>query len=251
VQPQAQPEFRLPNAADLLALWDQARSLTMARRAAMLVALACPALSSEAIAALPLGVRDALLIAWRRLFFGSEIEGIASCPRCGEQVKLELPFTTLALEQAGAFAAGDREHVCEADGWHVRYRVPNCGDAVALAETKGGDGLTLIARCILAAKGPGETGNVVPQPILSVLAESISGADPYADIVLDLACPACAHRWSAPFDPVAFVWREIGAWARRTLSEVAALARAFGWREADLLVMTPRRRADYLELASV
>jgi hypothetical protein len=216
----------------------------------MLVALACASLSPDAIAALPLGARDALLLAWRRLLFAGEIDGIAPCPRCGERVELQLPLEAFALEQADAFAAGESERACEADGWRVRYRLPNCGDALALADATGGDGRTLIARCVITVDGPGETGSALPQHMLALLAESIAAADPYADIVLDLTCPACAHRWSAPFDPVAFLWSEIGGWARRTLGEVAALARAFGWREADLLAMSPQRRADYLELAS-
>jgi hypothetical protein len=31
--------------------------------------------------------------------------------------------------------------------------------------------------------------------------------------------------------------------------EVDALARAYGWREADILALSPARRAAYLELA--
>jgi hypothetical protein len=37
--------------------------------------------------------------------------------------------------------------------------------------------------------------------------------------------------------------------AMRLVGDVHALARIYGWTEADVLAMSPRRRATYLELA--
>ena len=39
------------------------------------------------------------------------------------------------------------------------------------------------------------------------------------------------------------------AWARRTLRDVHVLARAYGWREADVLALSPTRRQIYVELS--
>jgi predicted DNA-binding transcriptional regulator AlpA len=76
----------------------------------------------------------------------------------------------------------------------------------------------------------------------------MAAADPLADIRLGLICPACGHAWQVLFDIVTFFWSEIDAWARRTLREVHALARAYGWREAEILALTARRRQHYLEI---
>ena len=49
---------------------------------------------------------------------------------------------------------------------------------------------------------------------------------------LAIECPACGRAADVPFAIATFLWREVDAWARRTLREVHALARAYGWSEA-------------------
>jgi hypothetical protein len=68
--------------------------------------------------------------------------------------------------------------------------------------------------------------------------------------MLDFACPSCGHEWQSLFDIAAFFWAEIAAQARRLLREVHQLASAYGWREADILAMSARRRRAYLEMTS-
>jgi hypothetical protein len=75
----------------------------------------------------------------------------------------------------------------------------------------------------------------------------MAAADPRADVELALACPACAHEWTAAFDAAAFLWSELDAWTRRTLHDVHTLATAYGWTEAEVLALG-RRRHVYLEL---
>ena len=41
---------------------------------------------------------------------------------------------------------------------------------------------------------------------------------------------------------------ELATQAKRLLREVHFLARAYGWREADILAMSARRRQAYLEM---
>jgi hypothetical protein len=73
-------------------------------------------------------------------------------------------------------------------------------------------------------------------------------ADPAAEVLLNLQCPLCTHSWQAFFDIAAFFWTEISAHARRLLHEVDALARIYGWDEAEILGLSPTRRQAYLEL---
>jgi hypothetical protein len=75
-------------------------------------------------------------------------------------------------------------------------------------------------------------------------------ADPLAEVLVDLACPACGKTFVADLDLGSFVWAELRTHARRLLREVDTLARAYGWTEAQVLALSDRRRTAYLELVS-
>jgi hypothetical protein len=109
----------------------------------------------------------------------------------------------------------------------------------------------LLDRCLLSAKNPeGEAVAVqdLPPAALQAVAERMAAADPQGDVQLALQCPACGHAWPAAFDIVSFFWTEVDAWARVLLREIHVLASAYGWREADILALSPWRRRSYLEL---
>jgi hypothetical protein len=63
-----------------------------------------------------------------------------------------------------------------------------------------------------------------------------------------LTCDTCGERSSSPFDIRAFFWRELAARAHHIALDVHELARAYGWRESDVLSLSPARRRRYLEL---
>ncbi len=75
-------------------------------------------------------------------------------------------------------------------------------------------------------------------------------ADPRSAIELALACPACGAQWSTPFDIASFLGGEISIAAERLARDVHDLARAYGWREADIVAMSPWRRQLYLDLVN-
>ena len=87
----------------------------------------------------------------------------------------------------------------------------------------------------------------LPAALVAALAERLEAADPAAEIRIDLACPACDHRWWAELDVSDFLWAELSIHARRLLLEVHALARAYGWCESDILGLSPPRRRFYLD----
>ena len=68
------------------------------------------------------------------------------------------------------------------------------------------------------------------------------------EIRLDLSCPLCSHRWQSGFDIVSYLLTELDFWARRSLSQVHALASAYGWSEDRILNLSEERRGRYLEL---
>ena len=111
----------------------------------------------------------------------------------------------------------------------------------------------LLQRCVTVLAGPiGESyvSGELPADVVEAISEAMAAADPGADVVLDVRCPACEQRWSAPVDIASFLWEEVDAWAAATLNEVDALARAYGWAEPEILALSPARRHRYLELAA-
>jgi hypothetical protein len=64
----------------------------------------------------------------------------------------------------------------------------------------------------------------------------------------ELVCDHCNKRSSSVFDIRAFFWRELSARAQQIVLDVHDLARAYGWRESDVLSLSPARRRRYLEL---
>lgn len=69
-----------------------------------------------------------------------------------------------------------------------------------------------------------------------------------ADARVAGACAGCGNPWEVAFDAASFFAAELGVQARRSLSEVATLARAFGWSEAAILALPAARRRAYLDL---
>ena len=90
----------------------------------------------------------------------------------------------------------------------------------------------------------------VPEEAIAHLSQHLTEADPQAEILLDLQCPVCQHSWQSLFDIVAFFWSELQVQAQRLLQEVHVLARAYGWRESDILSLSSTRRQFYLKLIS-
>lgn len=78
---------------------------------------------------------------------------------------------------------------------------------------------------------------------------AMATADPLAETLLALRCPVCESESEETLDIVTFLWREIEARARRLLLDIHTLALAYGWAEADILSLNPRRRASYVEMA--
>ena len=86
----------------------------------------------------------------------------------------------------------------------------------------------------------------LPESLLKQLGDAMSAADPQADTELALECPACAHCWNEPFDVGSYLLDSLEHWAERCLDQVHTLAQAYGWTEAQILALSPSRRARYI-----
>lgn len=237
--------MRAPTAADLLGVWEGSAALAAAERADALLALALP---EEPAADLPLGERESRLLELRELLFGFELDATADCPRCDETIEFSLSTDTLRAEHERHAAVAPE---LSAYGYVIRFRLPTAQD-LAEAATEADLGSArgrLLERCVLSASIDGRKAPpaTLPEPVVAELAERMAEADPLADVRLTLTCPACGHDSTASLDLATWLWSEIEAWARRTLRDVHSLATAYGWTEAEILALGPRREL-YLDL---
>jgi hypothetical protein len=90
----------------------------------------------------------------------------------------------------------------------------------------------------------------LPESVHASLADRMEQVESQADLRLELTCSECESVWSVLLDIASFFWGEISVLAKRLLREVHTLARAYGWREADILAMSAVRRGFYLEIVA-
>lgn len=243
--------MRALTAADLLAVWERGTACSSPQRALLLLGAAHPDTLPETLGQLPVGHRDDLLLQLRAAAFGPRLEAVVDCPHCA--AKLELVLNTDELRSTSPPAPA-HPLALDSAGHTVTFRLPDGLDLVALtaAPDPASAETALLHRCVLSARHGDDAvpADRLPAPVISALLAQLAAADPQADLRLNLDCPACAHRWEAPFDIVAFFWREIESWSARILREVHAIAAAYGWSEAEILALSPARRRLYLELVA-
>jgi hypothetical protein len=221
----------------LLRCWERGRRRHALDRALLLHAAAVPDADPETLADRPIGERNAALLRLRRALFGDDLASCVECPACCERLEFSLSAGAL-LERAPADPA-----YAWIDG--VRVRMPTTRDLVSITGERDD---AAAARALLARLVDGTSIDAGSDAALAArVTHALDEADPCLDISIDMACPACAHAWSAAFDVAGFVWEEIDARARRLLDEVHVLAGAYGWTEAEILGLSDVRRGAYLE----
>jgi hypothetical protein len=239
--------MRVPSAADLVDLRGRGAALHAVDRA--LLALDADGGHRDALARLPLGERDARLLAVRRALLGDRIEAEADCPACGARLELALGCGALIA----AASPPPEAWQIECGDWRVTMRPLDSRDAAAAAACDDAQAAedVLLRRCVTDARRGSDVCDALalPHEVRDAVARSLAERDPGAEWLLDLACPACGHAWQGVLDIADFVWRELAAHGDRLIGEVHVLARAYGWRESDILALPPARRAAYLALA--
>lgn len=242
--------MRLLTADDIIRVWEAGYSQDSTERAVTMLAVAFPEKRGDELWRLTLGERNAHLLGVRERLFGSELKAFSECLHCGEQ--MEFTLSADALRIACPIAAADTEFDFEAEGYAVRFRLLDSLDLRAAAAATDVDAARrlLVERCVLETQCREMVVAVeeLPESVVEHLATRLAECDPQAEVLIDLACPACEFKRRIPFDIVSFIYTEISVQARRLLHEVHTLARAYAWREADILTMSARRRQYYLEM---
>lgn len=225
--------------SELLSLWERGAERHALDRSALLAAAARPDWQADSIVDLPLGAVNASLLQLRSASFGPLLAGHADCAQCGQRLAF-----TLDTQQLLALADADaRPASTEAEG--LCLRAPSLRDLAAVAHEADAAlaARMLLARCTLA----GDAAQI-DATALRAIEDALDRLDPQADLEIALHCVACGHAGAAQLDPGALLWDEIATQAQRLLAQVHHLASAYGWSEAQILALSPARRASYLAL---
>jgi hypothetical protein len=237
------------SAAELLSVWERGIGLPLVQQGLLLLAASFPETPPEDLAHLSLGQRNRCLLSLREQVFGPKLVSVAVCPSCNNE--LQLTFNTAEVRTRIGETTSDMLTLA-VDDYEVRFRLPDSTDLLAIAGNQdiAASRALLLSRCLLEARhqGQGQKVEQLPQHVVAAVMERMAQADPQADVQLHLDCPECGQNWSVAFDIVSYFWREIHSWAQRTLHDVHLLASAYGWRELDILTMSPQRRQCYLEM---
>lgn len=222
---------------EVLDLWERAVGLDRWRRDEAL-------LGGGPMAPRGLSVRNAQLLALRNDFFERALALRSSCPACATDCEFEVDSAALAEGLAGQ--GGEDIATFDWAGHAVTARAPTVDDLAAVSRQADQPGAirALLKRCLTGEFDPADVDGAG----IDELGRRLERLDPGAAVSFELRCPACAHDWSATLDVGEALWAELQRAAERTLTEVDALARAYGWTEAEVMRLSPVRRAAYLQL---
>jgi hypothetical protein len=236
------------SAQDMLQVWERGASRAPIARALLLLSAADPGSSWDALAALPVGRRDGLLLTLRRWAFGEKMVSVAECPDCGESLEVSFSVTDVRADSPDLPSDESPIHAT-IDGYEIAFRLPTSAD-VARAVSAADPRAALLDGCVASAMRNGRdvAAPELPTSVRSAVANRMAEADPQANVHTTVGCADCAHTWRADFDIVSFFWTEIEAWAHRTLRQVHRLARAYGWTEDEILALSASRRQLYMHM---
>ncbi len=241
--------MRSLTAREILDLWEQGQWQDLPAKALSLLAVACQEKNSQELAGLSLGNRDALLLSLREAMFGRRMEAFAECPSCHEKLEFSLDSGDLLPGQP----VPEGPQTLQAGEFDISFRLPTSLDVRACLEDGGAEAArTLMARCVLAVRRDNaEVGSEsLPAEAVASLSSRMRDIDPLLETEIALNCPACGTRWTMVMDMPSFLWAELDRQAKTLLRQVDILARAYGWKETDILDMSGWRRQHYIDMAA-
>ena len=240
--------MRALSASELLSIWERFSARRSDALALALLSVACDDTPVSELAQLAIGARDSRLLELRERTFGSHFAAVVECPACSRALELTFEAADIRVSAQPQCPQG---LMVERDGYSARFRLPNSLDLAEVSTVSGpSPRRRLFERCVLEAHRGKQAidAAALPESFANHVAETMAEQDPQATIELAMNCQQCSHAWNALFDIVSFFWSEIQAWSVRMLRDVHELASAYGWREADVLALSPARRQIYLDL---
>jgi hypothetical protein len=165
----------------------------------------------------------------------AQLPALLRCAACGQRFELEL-----ALAQCRAPVDEQPLDWTAPDGQHVQLRLPTAADVQTWWQQGLHDKSRIAAALLLTPQA------ALPQDWLAPLAEALAQRDPFTALQVPASCPDCGHVNAADIDLEALLLADFAARQRRLLDDVATLARAFHWSEAQILALPAWRRAHYI-----
>lgn len=242
----------LAEPATLLAVWERAAGAPAAARAAVLVHGAGLVGELDEALDLDLGRCAALASQAYREEFGTSADAVTVCGECGELIEATVPAggvgPTGATGEANRPApTGPQVRELVVGDWVVRAATTR--DLLLAAGEPDAVAASLLSRCV-RHRETGQPPGALPAQVLADLdeaAEELAGAGSLVSVV---TCPACSASVEVGLDAGALLWESVASAGIKLLTEVATLAAAFGWSEAEILALSPERRRAYLTFAS-
>ena len=238
----------------MLMAWERCRERPVQECALVLLSLAQPEQSVEALASLPLAERNAQLLELRSMTLGGRMEGFAICPDCGAHLEFAMDALELArgLHASAAEAieqgltmrpANTRDLLASLDAGDERQ-----AESILLARTLGFEELDETAKKVGPQKWLEGLSDSVPEAGSAALLERFDRLNASAEIRVQLQCAVCQSSPLLEMDIARFLVREIASAARRLMAEIHELASVYGWSEQSIAAMSGARRAAYLEM---
>ena len=227
--------------AELLSVWERGSGQDPVRRALALLVAFHDGPAGAGPGSLDIGTREVLLAGLLAGLVGDQVPACADCPGCGELLGLWVDIRAVAelpIGEAGAWTS------VEVGDQLVRFRLPTSEDLLAVAGLTPPQARAGLLRACLGL-GPDE----IPGPgVEAAVDAAMEAVAPAGAVDLLVRCPECGLESAVPLDVLALLWSEVEAEAARLLRDVHDLAVSYGWTEAEVLALSPRRRATYLAM---
>ncbi|MBL4537974.1 MAG: hypothetical protein JKP96_04830 [Oceanicaulis sp.] len=237
-------------AEDLMTLVERGSGLNVLDRTRLLLSFLHPEESPGSLDGLPLGECDRRLLEARAQRFGSTTVLTCRCGSCDSDYELPIDLAAI-LDYGAAGPVNEAVSVCCGSKTYqvspVRFMEL---DAIAL-EPKAEERERMLLRAAVKSvqSSDGALAPVAPSRIPKshrvALSKALDQADPLAVIVFPMTCSVCGTDWAPRLEPADLLWRDLEQECSEIIDDVRVLAQTFGWRELDILTMSPVRRRAY------
>jgi hypothetical protein len=240
--------MRALNTSELLQAHDDCRHHHPIDAALSILRLALPESPWEELAHMPLGQRDRILLLTHAATFGNQLDLWSECPACHATIAIAPSVDNLILRDPDPQAVANIACL-KIGGRSFQLRPIDSIDLAAMLTQRdiAQARRLLVERCLSAQDdelAPGEI--ILDSETVDAAAERLALIDPQADLYFDLSCLACNGTWQAPLDVAALIAAEVRSHAEHLFDQIHEIARAYHWREADILALSPIRRQTYL-----
>ena len=167
-----------------------------------------------------------------------------SAAECGRALEVSLPFERLLEVSAG-------ESILRASipgGAQLQLRRPTGRDQLAWRAQNFRTQREALAQVVQTLTISAPVAVECDDAAIAALAAAMEEFDPLTAFRVLTACPHCGLESVFAIDLEAEALRLLAAHSRALLREVHALAAHYGWTEAEIVALSPRRRAHYLQL---